>query len=148
MPRLMSVALTTQGVRERRKTVTRRLGWWRDRRGRLILSPGDHLTLCPKVQGRRRPDGTVEPLVRLAEVQVISVRRERLWCITDADILREAVDRTDWAEVYEEHEDPRMVGQPTPQAWVWWYCEAFGCDPHTEVTRIEWRYLDEEVAGG
>jgi len=47
MPRLMSVALTTQGVRERRKTVTRRLGWWRDRRGRLILSPGDHLTLVP-----------------------------------------------------------------------------------------------------
>jgi len=42
MPRLMSVALTEQAVRERRKTVTRRLGW-------QFLKPGDRLTLCRKV---------------------------------------------------------------------------------------------------
>ncbi len=47
MARLMSVALTTEAVRSRRKTVTRRVGW-------LMLTAGDQLTLCPKVRGRRR----------------------------------------------------------------------------------------------
>src|SRR3954449_12954490 len=56
--RLLSVALTTQAVRERRKTVTRRLGW-------LFLKPGTRLTLCEKVQGRRPG----EPLVRICDVE-------------------------------------------------------------------------------
>lgn len=40
MPRLMSVAKTPDSVRNRTKTVTRRLGW-------TFLEPGDVLTLCP-----------------------------------------------------------------------------------------------------
>lgn len=40
---------------------------------------------------RRRKDGTVEPLVHLADVEVVSVRRERLWSITANDIRREAL---------------------------------------------------------
>ena len=46
MSRLMSVSHTERAVVERRKTVTRRLGW-------RFLKPGDHLTLCRKVMGRR-----------------------------------------------------------------------------------------------
>ena len=38
MARLMSVALTTDAVRRRQKTVTRRVGW-------QMLHPGDQLTL-------------------------------------------------------------------------------------------------------
>jgi hypothetical protein len=34
MSRLMSVAFTEQAVVERRKTVTRRKGWWKDKPGR------------------------------------------------------------------------------------------------------------------
>jgi hypothetical protein len=60
----MSVAFTEQAVVERRKTVTRRKGW-------LFLKPGDTLTLCRKVMGRKKG----EPLVRLAEVQVVRVDR-------------------------------------------------------------------------
>ncbi len=67
MSRLMSVSLTERAVVERRKTVTRRLGW-------TFLKPGDRLTLCRKVMGRKPG----EPLVRLADVEVVSVRRERL----------------------------------------------------------------------
>lgn len=74
----MSVTLTEQAVRERRKTVTRRLGW-------LFLKPGDRLTLCRKVMGRKKD----EPLERLAEVEVVDVRRERLDAITDDDVPRE-----------------------------------------------------------
>lgn len=72
MARLMSVAMTTQAVIERRKTVTRRKGW-------TFLKPGYRLTLCRKVMGRKPG----EPLVRLAEVEVVSVRRERLRALTD-----------------------------------------------------------------
>lgn len=67
MSRLMSVSFTEQAVVERRKTVTRRKGW-------QFLKPGDRLTLCRKVMGRKKD----EPLVRIAEVEVVSVRRESL----------------------------------------------------------------------
>lgn len=124
MARLMSVAFTEQAVRDRSKTVTRRKGWWRNKYGEPLLAPGDRLTLCRKVMGRRRADGTVEPLVRIAEVEVVSVRRERLDAITDDDVARE--------------------GFPTASA-LWFvdmFCEAMRCQPGTEVTRIEWTYLD------
>lgn len=124
MSRLMSVSLTEDAVRARTKTVTRRLGW-------LMLKPGDRLTLCPKVMGRKGA-----PLDRICEVEVISVRRERLWHITDEDILREAVpDHGQWDEVYTD------TMQPTPVAWVTWFCEQMNCRPDDFVTRIEWRYL-------
>lgn len=129
MSRLMSVTLTEQAVVERRKTQTRRLGW-------LFLKPGDRLTLCRKVMGRTRRDGTVEPLVRLAEVEVTSVQRERLWSITEADIAAEGVPSDGrFSETYVD------TGQPTPYAWVEWFCEEMRCAPDDFVTRIEWRYL-------
>lgn len=113
MPRLMSVAKTTGAVRARHKTVTRRLGW-------RFLKVGEPLTLCAKVQGRRKG----EPLDRLAEVAVISVRRERLEQVTDADLVLEGFEYWD---VFD---------------WISWFCEEMRCTPQTEVTRIEWRYLD------
>lgn len=114
MSRLMSVALTEDAVRARRKTVTRRLGW-------RVLRPGDRLTLCRKVMGRRHG----EPLVRIAEVEIVSVRRERLDAVTDAEVTREGFpDRTaEW--------------------FVGFFTEHMRCEPDTEVTRIEWRYLGE-----
>lgn len=112
MPRLMSVAKTTAAVRNRTKTVTRRTGW-------QFLKPGDRLTLCPKVMGR----GPGEPLERIAEVEVISVRREPLEDVTD--------------------EEARLEGFPemTGAEFVRFYCDTFGVDPFVELTRIEWRYL-------
>lgn len=150
MPRLMSVSLTEQSVVERRKTVTRRTGW-------RFLKPGDRLTLCRKVMGRAGNcpdcDGTgmvtgsdfpsfswtsspcvpcegtgTEPLVRLAEVEVVDVNREPLWHITDADVEREG-----------------FAGQ-TSGWFIDFFCEHMGGTPEQEVTRIEWRYLDPEQA--
>lgn len=102
MTRLMSVALTEDAVRARRKTVTRRLGWH-------MLKSGDHLTLCRKVMGRRKD----EPLVRICEVEVVDVRRERLSALDE------------WVA----------------SDFVEFFCEHMKCKPETEVTRIEWRYL-------
>lgn len=122
MSRLMSVALTEAAVVARKKTVTRRLGW-------EYLESGDRLTLCRKVQGRRRKDGTVEPLVRLAEVEVVSVRRERLEDMPLADLAREGFPQ--WTAV---------------RQFVEFFCTSMRCSPNTEVTRIEWRYLDSGVS--
>lgn len=113
MPRLMSVALTEQAVRDRTKTVTRRLGW-------RFAKPGDHLTLCRKVMGRKPG----EPLVRIADVEIVSVRRERLHNITDEDALREGYGGS-------------------AEGFIDFFCEHMRCPRWAEVTRIEWRYLDD-----
>lgn len=113
MPRLMSVALTEDAVIARTKTVTRRLGW-------RFLWPGDRIQLTGKVMGRRKGD----PLERYALVEIVDVRREPLRAITADDIDREGVNT-----------------HMTPTEWVAWFCENMKCTPDTEITRIEWRYL-------
>lgn len=111
MSRLMSVALTEDAVRAHHKTVTRRLGW-------RFLKVGDRLTLCRKVMGRKPG----EELVRIAEVEVVDVRRERLAAITKADVTAEGF--AGWSV----------------QQFLDFYCQHMHCDRDTEVTRIEWRY--------
>lgn len=114
MARLMSVALTIRQVRDRSKTVTRRLGW-------RMLAPGDPLTLCEKVRGRKPG----EPLVRIAEVTVVGVRREPLNTITAEDVAAEGF--------------PQM----TVGGFVSFFCKTHkGCEPCTLVTRIQWAYPD------
>jgi len=115
----MSVALTEQAVVERRKTVTRRLGW-------VFAKPGDRLTLCRKVMGRKKG----ESLVRLAEVELVAVDRQRLVDIEPADVAREGF--PDW----------------TPAQFVEFFCESMNVAPATQVTRLEWRYLDQEPSHG
>ena len=125
MPRLMSVAMTTQAVIERRKTVTRRKGW-------TFLKPGDRLTLCHKVQGRKPG----EALDRLAEVEVVDVRREQ---------LRDVIPRSDGGWPYAAAEMDRE-GFPGihPRDFVdRYFLDAQGMSLDDFVTRIEWRYLDE-----
>jgi hypothetical protein len=112
--RLMSVSLTEQQVRERRKPVTRRLGW-------KDLRAGERLMLCLKVMGLRLG----ERIVRMTPVEVVSVWREPLSVIAAEDVAAEGF--ADW----------------TPAELVEFLCSTHaGCNRDTEVTRIEWRYLD------
>ncbi|MCV7286124.1 hypothetical protein H7J87_12375 [Mycolicibacterium wolinskyi] len=112
MARLMSVALTTEAVRRRQKTVTRRVGW-------QMLRPGDQLTLCPKVRGRRRG----EPLDRIVTVDVVSVRREPLSAITTSDVTAEGF--------------PEM----TPADFIDFFCSTHhSVSSDSEITRIQWTY--------
>ena len=125
MSRLMSVAFTEQAVIERRKTVTRRKGW-------LFVKPGDRLTLCRKVMGRRAG----EPLVRLAEVEVVKAERQRL------DLLINPTVMPAWGE-------SEMVREGFPGLAPWEFIHRFfvvaqGMSPDDKVTRIEWRYLDTD----
>lgn len=109
---LISCSMTTPAIRNRLKTVTRRLGWKR-------LKAGSLLCICEKVMGRTA--GT--PLVRLAIVRVVDVRREQLNLITAADVEREGY--------------PGM----SPGMFVRMFCQHMGCAEGDEVTRIEFRYI-------
>jgi len=63
----MSFALTTEQIRNRTKTVTRRKGW-------LFLKPGDLVRAVVKSQGLKKGE-KIEPL---AVLRVVDVRREPL----------------------------------------------------------------------
>lgn len=138
MSRLMSVAFTEQAVVERRKTVTRRKGWWTDKNGRQIIKPGDRLTLCRKVMGRKKG----EPLVRLAEVEVVDVRREPLCAVAGPHVIAD-----DGTVTF-----PEMVAEGFPdmhpgEFMQRYFYEAQRITFMDDVTRIEWRYLDDEIGG-
>lgn len=129
MPRLMSVAYTEQAVIERRKTVTRRKGW-------RLLKPGDRLTLCRQVQGRKPG----EPLVRLAEVEVVSVRREPLSYV----LLKQPPTARKSERDYGKGEMARE-GFPGMDPLTFidrYFVAAQGITAADEVTRIEFRYLE------
>lgn len=133
----MSVTLTEQAVVDRRKTETRRLGW-------LTLQPGAELELCRKVMGRKRRDGSVEPLVRLARVEVTDVRREPLCLITDSAVRREGFTRDELSAYAHLGGGGTWDGSDdTARArFVRFFTASMRCTPDTEVTVITWRYLD------
>jgi len=119
VPRLMSVAFTEDAVRRRAKTVTRRRGW-------LSLKPGDQLTLCRKVMGRRPG----ELLVRIVNVTVVNVRREQLDAITDDDVTREG-----------------FPGMSRVEFMARFFIGKQGIEPTDTITRIEWIYNDNDGGG-
>ena len=132
MSRLMSVAFTEQAVRDRTKTVTRRKGWWEDKNGRRMVKPGDRLTLCRKVMGRKKG----EPLERIVDVEVVSVIRTTLGMVrAPGELTKEGF--------------PELEEWPGPlrgaRKFVERYFEPQGLGWDDDVTRIEWRYIDDEA---
>jgi hypothetical protein len=63
----MSFALTTEQIKNRTKTVTRRIGW-------DFLQPGDIVSACVKCMGLKPG----EKVQRLAQIRVVSTRFEPL----------------------------------------------------------------------
>lgn len=110
--RRMSFALTEQQLLDGSKTVTRRLGW-------AFLKAGDDLLAVRKCMGLKRG----ERQTVLANIRVVSVRRERLYNITRSDVAREGF--------------PDM----SPAAFVNMFCKAMGCKPSAFVTRIEFKQV-------
>ncbi len=111
--RNISFALTTDQVRARSKTVTRRLRW-------LKLKAGDRLQAVVKGMGLK-PGETVD---RICVIEVVSVRREPLNDIEAADVRREGF--------------PTM----TRREFIEMFCRNMKCDATTIVTRIEFKYVD------
>ena len=71
-----------------------------------------------------------EPLVRIVDVEVVEVGRERLDTITADEVVAEGF--------------PEM----TPVQFVAFFCDSHtGCTPESEVTRdFRWRYADADVS--
>ena len=116
--RNMSFSMTTEAVRNRTKTVTRRLGW-------DFLKPGDVLQACEKCQGLKKG----EKVVKLAVIRVVSVTREPLHHILD----------------YSEEEIAREgFGDMSRRAFQNMFMRANKCWEFTPVNRIEFEYVDAE----
>jgi hypothetical protein len=128
--RNISFALTTQQVRDRIKTVTRRVGW-------EFLRPGDRLQAIVKGQGLKRG----EHPEKICVIEVVDVRREALGRMLE-DFIGAMGERKYGIEecVKEGFGDHKTLWSPT---WfVDFFCQSHkGCTPRTIITRIEFKYV-------
>lgn len=113
----ISFAETEAAIEDRSKTVTRRLGW-------LRLKKGERLQAVNKIR--------VRGACLLCVIEVVSVRRERLSAITDDDVAREGFPGRDAAWFIEMFLAKFLKGVPRSRRHLF-------TDP--EVTRIEFRYV-------
>lgn len=118
MPRNMSFYLTTEQVRKRQKTVTRRLGWWN-------VKPGEIINACVKCQGLGK-GGKIE---RICQIRVTKESYEPL-----ERMLKPAYGRDEATK----EGFPGMSGEE----FVVMFCEHMKCDSTAVVKRIEFEYLE------
>ena len=108
----MSFMLTTEQIRDRTKTVTRRLGWKNLKKGTIINA-------CEKCQGLKKG----EKVKVLCKIRVTDVRKEALNKITDADCIREGF--------------PHM----TASEFIQMFKINMKCGDMAIVSRIEFEYI-------
>lgn len=112
--RNMSFAMTTQQIRDRSKTVTRRFGWW-------TLKPGTLVAAVEKGMSLKKG----ETVNRLAVIRIVSVRQEPLYTITPEDCAREGF--------------PHMA----PRDFTAMLVHHYDVPSTAIVNRIEFEYVDE-----
>jgi hypothetical protein len=106
--------MTTQQIRNRTKTVTRRIGW-------ATLKPGTLLQPVVKSQGLKRGE-KVEKIG--GPIRVLKVTRDRLDEMTFAEVTLEGF--PGWSV----HE------------FFFMFCQHNRCEKSTVITRIEFEYVD------
>jgi len=124
MPRNISFAITTEQIKNRSKTVTRRAGWEK-------LKIGEILNGCVKCMGLK----TGEKIERLCKIRVVGLRREK---------LRAMVDDLDYG-----FQETTLEGFPVghdkhwPSEFVEMFCKSHsGVTPESTITRIEFEYVE------
>jgi len=120
MPRNMSFSHTTEQIRNRTKTVTRRKGW-------KFLQPGDVLNACVKCMGLKKG----EKIERLCQIRVVCTSRESLARMKELAYGEEEAIQEGF---------PELSGVE----FVEMFCKHMGVTPSEIVTRIEFEYLDPE----
>jgi len=109
----ISFFLTTEQVRNKTKTVTRRAGWWN-------LKPGETLNACVKCQGLKKG----EKIEHICQIRIKSVKPEMLRNITKAECILEGF--------------PEME----PEEFIRMFCSTHkGCTPDQVINRIEFVYV-------
>lgn len=107
--------MTTEQIKDRSKTVTRRFGW-------KFLKPGDELWAVEKSMGLKPG----EKVKRLAKIRVIDVREESLNMMPLTDCAKEGFPEMmpqDFMQMLINHYSPKVTGSSI-------------------VNRIEFEYLD------
>lgn len=116
MPRNMSFALTTDQIKNRSKTVTRRFGWW-------FLKQHDQINAVEKAMGLKKG----EQIIQLAKIKIISTRGEPLSAITPEDCIKEGF--------------PEL----TPDEFVEMILKHYNIRYHdARCNRIEFEYIDPQ----
>lgn len=111
--RCMSFFLTTDQIRNRTKTVTRRMGW-------KSLQPGQEFWACRRCQGLKKG----EKVEKLARLRCVSNEVVVLQSIDESDVRREGF--------------PDM----SPDEFVAMFCRHMKVEPTALVQRIEFEYLE------
>lgn len=124
MPRNMSFSMTTEQIKDRSKTVTRRMGW-------RHLEPGHQVWAVEKAMGLKKG----EKVKRLALLKVVDVRRERLELMTTAEEFPPGKYYGDRECVLEGFPEMSSAG------FVDMFVAANRCAPSDDVTRIEFEYV-------
>ncbi len=112
MPRNMSFMLTTDQVRNKTKTVTRRLGWW-------FLKPGDIVNACVQCQGIKKG----EKIQKICQIWVVKSEKENLSGMDKSECIKEGF--------------PEM----SPGEFVSMFCREMKCHRSAPVNRIEFEYI-------
>ena len=110
----MSFMLTTEQIRNKTKTVTRRLGWW-------FLKPGDIVNACVKCQGLKKG----EKIKKICQIRILN---------TGATILEEMNKEECVKEGF-----PKL----SPYDFVSMFMVKMKIDIDEEVNRIEFEYVKE-----
>lgn len=119
--RNISFSMTTEAYRQGWKTVTRRMGWQH-------LKPGEVLMGVEKCQGLKKG----EKVKKIHPMRVVSAVPEPLMDIVRRPIRFPSNSR----EVVREG-----FTYLSPMEFVKMFCNHNGCDPETEITRIEFEHI-------
>ena len=116
----ISFNLTTDQIRNRTKTVTRRTGW-------KTLKVGDVLQACEKCQGLKKG----ERVRKICQIRVVEVCQERLAVMVQDPVYGKR--------------DARLEGFPELSGveFVNMFCKNMRVKPEDEVTRIRFEYVGD-----
>lgn len=114
--RNMSFSETTEQVRRKEKTVTRRDGWW-------FLKPGDRVQAVEKAMGLKKG----EKIKKLHVIEIVSTRPEQIGQI-----------------LHYPHDELEKEGLPDMDAWGFIYLlrKITGKDITHTINRIEFKYVE------
>ena len=110
--RNMSFFLTTEQIRDKTKTVTRRFGWWNLKMGTIINA-------CVKCQGLKKG----EKIEKICRIRILNTRREPLDEITKDECIKEG---------FPDYE---------PDDFIKMIVNHYKCKPYNIINRIEFEYV-------
>lgn len=111
--RNMSFSITTYQVKNRTKTVTRRLGWH-------FLKEGDLICAVEKAQGLKKG----QKVKKICNMRIVKINTEPLFSITEEDVTKEGFPLLD-----------KMM-------FIEMFMKANNCNPEAIVNRIEFEYVE------